>query len=139
MNGDHEFRRLEAEWDHDKHAVADWFRRDEHDAAGTDPYATQATAAATATVGTTTTQEEHMALNAADLRAFADHIEKIGEEGLAKTEAILANPDTAELFGILHSLTGVNVGPVLTAVKTILAPYVPQAAATAEAAQQAAA
>lgn len=57
-----------------------------------------------------TTLEEPMSL-AADLKTLADRLDVLGEEAVAKTEAVVANPATREGLDLLHALTGLPIDP----------------------------
>ena len=75
-------------------------------------------------------QEETIMSLSADMHALAARLETIGEEAVTKLEAVAANPATAEVFGVLHQLTGLNLDPntireVATGLKTLVNIYTP--------------
>ena len=118
---------LEAEWDHDRHAVGDWFHRRRQTSAGTP--------AAAVTIETAT-QEEPVSLST-DLHNLAARLENFDEDALAKLEAVKASPKTAAAFDVIASLTHVDPGPVFDGLLAAMQALAPQpAAAPAETPQQ---
>ena len=110
------FEELERDWN----AAASWFQRDTH--------GTQAPAVMPVNLGTTTTTEDHMITLAeleGEVRTAAAKFDQLDKAALAKFDAVMANPATADLFGILHLVSGIDLGPILPAVKILLQPYVP--------------
>lgn len=95
------------------------------------------------TTAPTAPKENTMSLSA-DLKAFAGRLDTIGEEAVTKLEAVAANPATAEVFDVLHTLTGLGLDPsiisgVAAGLKTLVSIYAPdpaQQAAPAPAPQQ---
>lgn len=98
--------------------IGDWFH----------PHHSTSQAPAVMPVNVMTSPHEGETMQlATDLRAVADRLEPLEEEALTKLQAVSANPATAELFTILHQVSGLDLAPILGAVKTILQPYVPAA------------
>ena len=60
-----------------------------------------------------------------EVRTAAAKFDQLDKAALAKFDAVMANPATADLFGILHLVSGIDLGPILPAVKILLQPYVP--------------
>lgn len=95
----------------------------------------QAPAAMPVNLGTTPQQEEDMSLSA-DMHALATRLEAVGEEAVTKLEAVAANPATADVFTVLHQLTGLPIDPatiseVATGLSTLVKIYAPVAAPAA--------
>lgn len=81
---------------------------------------------------TTAPKESTMSLSA-DLKAFAGRLDTLGEEAVTKLEAVAANPATAEVFDVLHTLTGLGLDPsiisgVASGLKTLVSIYTPDPA-----------
>lgn len=117
---------LEQHWNAAEHAVAEHLP---HHAASQTPAQEPVNLESPATEGTL------MSLSA-DLHAFATRLETIGEEAVTKLEAVSANPATAEVFDVLHKITGLGLDPaiiggVASGLKTLLAIYTPDPAPAA--------
>ena len=108
-------------------AVAEWFRhRDHGESQAPAGQPVNLTAAAPAA----RTMEEVIMSLSADMHALAARLETIGEETVTKLEAVAANPATAEVFAVLHQLTGLSIDPatitgVANGLKTLVQIYTP--------------
>lgn len=47
----------------------------------------------------------------ADLKAFADRLDTLGEEAVTKTEAIVASPVGTTALTLVHDVVGLNIDP----------------------------
>jgi hypothetical protein len=133
------------EAEHAEEAVSDWFRRGDH------PYASQAPAAATATVEAAPAAqppEEDMSLLDTIKNGVAEaeaKLEGLDEEALALLKSVMANPEAAAVMKDLGGLASVVGLPpnVITgaagALKTVLSLYPAEPVAEAPAPAPAAA